>query len=695
MAIAEGGAQARLVRVFAICAVLAACGPPEATPGPRAQRSPDRTDVAGPRATQGSASAAGLRAPEGSASAAGPRATQGSASAAGPRATQGSASAAGPPATADVGAEAPRDGRLGDAVAPVAYDLTLEVDPARATFAGRVEIALTAAPGTRRIWLHADQLELRAATITVDGRRAPVAIEPAIGALHGFALAQPIAGAATLAIDYTGRVVDLSPGLPGDEEGLFRERLRGRWYLYSQAESSFARRIVPCFDEPRFKPAWRVTAIVPRGQVALGNAPVRAERARPDGRREVRFAEVAALPSYLLALAVGPFDVVAAGPVGRGRVPVRLAVAAGDGGRARAPELARVVTALERYLDAPLPLAKLDLVAVPAFFGAMENPGLITVESEILVGGRERAEVLAHELAHQWFGDAVTPAWWDHLWLSEAFATWLAAKVADELGLRRPPVIAHRARAAALAADAAPDARPLIHPVAAAATEPAFDALAYEKGAAVLAMFEQLDPAAFQRAVRGYLARHAGRAVTSEAFLAALADATSPALAAALASNLAHAGAPVVTVRCRDARITVDVADGVTLPVCLRYRDPPRAHDPAGDVRRCVLAGHAALAVAACPAWLVGNAGGRGYYRLADPLAAPLGPLTADELLAHGDDVIAALDHGELALPAALAEALRLAAGRDPDAGYAALAIARAIAGALVVPAIRPWTPRG
>jgi cytosol alanyl aminopeptidase len=656
VAFAVGGAQAACVRVIAICAALAACGGPDPAPRAAVASVPAHAVALVPGHDAGA-----------------------------------------------VALEPPPSARLAADVVPLRYELTLEVDPARDRFAGHVAITIAVAtPGTRRLWLHAAELEIARATLTTGGPGEPVTVLDGGAQLRGFALPRAVGPGepVTLTIDYTGHATDLGGRTGKDEEGLFRERAGGRWYLYSQSESSFARKIVPCFDEPRFKPAWQVTAIVPRGQVALGNAPVLDERARPDGRREVRFAEIAALPSYLLAIAVGPFELIDAGKLGKNHVPVRLAVMPGDGPRTAPARrvLPGIVDALERYLDQPLPLAKLDLVAVPAFFGAMENPGLITFETVVLVGGRELTSIAAHELAHQWFGNAVTPAWWDHLWLSEAFATWLADRVTDALGGARPPALVHRARAQALAADDELDAEPLVHPVEADDIEPAFDAIAYDKGAAVLAMFERfVGPDAFQAAVRGYVARNAGRAVTSQAFLDALAGASRPEVSAALATNLAHAGTPVVelAIRCGAApAIVASVRAGVTLPVCVRT--PP-------DARRCFLAGahtEQPLPAGGCPAWLVGNDGGRGYYRVAWPGAAavmpaswaPFAALSPDERLARGDDLAAAVQHGELAIPGALDQLTALARSRDPYGALAALAIARAI-DPLVTDPVRPaWT---
>ena len=588
---------------------------------------------------------------------------------------------------------------------PIAYDLTLELDPDKPSFRGHVAIRMAVtAPGTTQLWLHAVDLEIAGAKLQAGdhGEAVTVLAVDATSQMRGFALPYPVgAGTITLEIDYTGHVSDLSGRAGKEEEGLFRERAGGRWYLYSQSESVFARKIVPCFDEPRWKPAWRVTTIVPRDLVALANAPMVTDRATPDGRREVRFAELPSLPSYLLAVAVGPFDVVDAGKLGRAHTPARLAVLRGDGKRVALAvrQLPKIVDALERYIDAPLPLAKLDLVAVPQFFGAMENVGLITFDNAVLVGGRDLLRVTAHELAHQWFGNLVTPAWWDHLWLSEAFASWLGERVARSFGSAPPPVLAHRSRAQALEADDQLDARPLVHPITTSAdVESAFDAIAYEKGGALLGMFERfVGDATFQAAVRSYVVAHARTSVTSQAFIDALAKVTSRAVGASLASNLGYAGTPVVelTLRCGASPAVIAAArDDLTIPVCIRF---PAATD-AGTGRICFLAGASTevllTAVTGCPAWVVGNDGGRGYYRTVwrgVAPAAPLGLLSPDERLARGDAAAIAVRRGDLSLGSALAELTALAMTRDPYGELAALAIARAIDPLVADPARAAW----
>jgi alanyl aminopeptidase len=177
---------------------------------------------------------------------------------------------------------------------------------------------------------------------------------------------------------------------------LFRQQSGEHWYLFSQGESVFARRITPCFDEPRFKTPWRLTLVVPKQHAALANT--LEESVTVEGaKKRVRFAETPVMASYLLTIAVGPFDVVDAGTVGKQKIPVRVAVHAGAGKQVSvvASKLPAIVAALEAYVGEPLPLTKLDLVGVPQFFGAMENPGLITFEEPMLIGKASKQRAAA------------------------------------------------------------------------------------------------------------------------------------------------------------------------------------------------------------------------------------------------------------------------------------------------------------
>ncbi len=590
--------------------------------------------------------------------------------------------------------------RLPDGVAPLAYDLKLEIDPATPEFRGEVDISVHVGTATAQLWLHAGDLAITQARY--DGGRITAQV-PYPHQLLRLDLDHAVGpGTIVVHLAYTGSSTR-------DQEGLFRQRHDGAWFVFSQGESVFARQIVPCFDEPRFKVPWRVTLTVPGSQVALGNAPVAEDRTLPDGRHQVRFQEIAALPSYLLAVAVGPFVLIDGGTVGRAKIPFRIA--AWQGARPQAAfalEITpKLVAAFERYWNQPIPLAKLDLVAVPELFGAMEHPGLVTFDAGILLGDttddehrRRYIRVGAHELAHQWTGNLVTPAWWDDLWLSEAFATFLGDKISAELGGFDDAALRTQIdREGALDADA--DARPraLRHPIAAGDDiDETFDAIAYEKGAAVLSMFEHhIGADKLQAALRSYIAAHARGSVITSDFVTAIAAVSSPAIGQALASYVDHTGTPIVelAVQCGSPPVVVAHArDGVIVPLCVRY---PNSDGSLAVSRSCALVGDRTevplTAAAACPSWLIGNDEGRGYYQIAGHLLEPpLSATTPAERLAHGDDLAGAIRRGELAVPAAMSAIVGLAASRDPYALRAATTVARAV-DSLVDDAARPrWT---
>jgi peptidase M1-like protein len=581
--------------------------------------------------------------------------------------------------------------RLPDGIAPLAYDLRLEVDPEADGFTGHLEARVLVSAPTDHVWIHADELTITKARwdggslaqLPVDGDQ-----------MIAFGFGRTVGpGEVTLAFDYTGRTAH-------DEEGLFRQHVGDHWYLFSQGEPTFARRIAPCFDEPRWKTPWRVTLVVPGAQVALANMPAMHEQVLADGRRELAFAETPPIPSYLLAIAVGPFELVDAGTAGRAQLRVRVAALAGERDRVGvvAQRVPAIVDALEGYLDEPLPWPKLDLVVVPHLFGAMENPGLLTFDARVIVGDArspaftaEFVHVAAHELAHQWFGNLVTPSWWDDLWLSEAFASWLGERTVDTLGRSADGKLEQAtARARALEMDSGPTATPLRRKVI-ANDDPAssFDETAYDKGQAVLATFERwAGEDAFRTAVRAYLHAHRGGSTSSEDFMGALAAAASPEIAHALDGYVGHAGVPIadLALDCTAApKLVGHARDGLAIPMCLRVAGA------AAPV--CALVGdRTELPLASCPAWAQPTGG---YYVIAWTSARPADPphaqLAPADRVALGDDIAAAVRRGELPAVDAIPE-LRAVAGADLATAIAAMSIARAI-DPLVAEVDRPaWT---
>src|SRR6478609_6953301 len=327
--------------------------------------------------------------------------------------------------------------RLGDAVKPLAYELALKIDPRKEEFEGRVEIDVDIAQPRDFFWIGGTKLAVDSAVLTAGGQRFQAKAEIPDDYSIGLQFDRPVpAGRARLAITFSGRMSN------DETRGLFRQQDLGNWYAFTQFESDHARRAFPGFDEPQWKTPWNVTLTVPASDTAVGNSPMLSEQPAGDGWKQVRFATTPPLSSYLVALGVGPFDVVDGGKAGLKQTPLRYIVPRGRAAQARyaVQTTPRLVELLENYFGMPYPFDKLDSMVIPITtnFGAMENPGLITFRSGLLLATPDRedepfrktyAGVGAHEIAHQWFGDLVTMQWWDDVWLNESFATWMARKV--------------------------------------------------------------------------------------------------------------------------------------------------------------------------------------------------------------------------------------------------------------------------
>jgi cytosol alanyl aminopeptidase len=541
--------------------------------------------------------------------------------------------------------DSPADGeapalRLDGSVVPREYQLDLTLDPDRPDFRGRVTIPVQVQRPIRTIWLHGKNLQITKATVTA-GKETPAAVRLA-GELVALTLPEAIgAGSAQIQMEYVGQLPTT------EQEGLFRQSEDGRTYVFSQFEATGARLAFPCFDEPSYKVPWQVTVHVPDGLVALSNTlPDRESIA--GGVRTVAFARTRPLPSYLVALAVGPFDLVDLGRAGRNRIPLRIAVPKGRAAEAR---YARQVTgqlldAVERYFDIPYPYEKLDSVAMLSFPGAMENAGLITYGAKLLLAKPSEetpafkmlyASVAAHEIAHHWFGDLVTMAWWDDIWLNESFATFVADRVVDDWQKSWGVAVSRVERAQeAFKADSLMTARKVHNPIRQHNDIlGAFDSISYAKGGSLLDMFEGwMGRGGFQKAIHRYLRRHAFGNATSQDFIDALAAESRPEVAAAFAGFIDQGGIPLVNValecpagqppqlalsqeRFLPVGSRGSAAQTWSIPMCVGL--PGAAGGDPG--RQCFLfSGQQArvpLESPGCPAWIDANAGGGGYYRVA------------------------------------------------------------------------------
>jgi alanyl aminopeptidase len=604
-------------------------------------------------------------------------------------------------------AEAIPLGKLPDAVVPLHYALHLTVDPRQERFSGETRIRVRLAKPTDRIWLHAQHLDIASASATAaNGTRfdASARVHDDVGVLElKFARRLP-AQEIELALTY-------SAAFNAQLEGLYKVKVGDDSYAVTQMEPVSARYAFPGFDEPRFKTPFDVSLTVPKAEVAIANTLQKSESTSTDGQwKTLSFATTQPLPTYLIAFAVGPWDVVDAAPIPPDAVRNRPIPLRGIGPRGSAKRLAwvleqtpAIVKFYEDYTAQPYPFDKLDLLGAPDFSaGAMENAGLIVYRDAYLLldehsaadSYREVFNTHAHEVAHQWYGDLVTVPWWDDIWLNEAYATWAQAKATIALhpeyygGLE-----ALEAHLSAMHDDSLLSARKVRQPIFGRGDiETAFDDITYQKGAAILGMFEGwLGEDVFRHAMRSYLARHAFGSGSADDLIAAIAEVSGKgdALAKAMHSFLDQPGVPLIRseLACTDAKATITLTQSRYLPYGVLGKDAPRWGVPvcarfAGAGTQCFLLTQPTQTFAvegSCPAWYLPNADARGYYRYelasADmhALGAAVGQLSPAEQLVYADALASAFRRGGISAASVLDAMPQLADSPLPQVATALL----------------------
>ena len=581
-----------------------------------------------------------------------------------------------------------------DEVRPIRYRVDLTIIPDQDTFTGAIDIDLQFAKPASVLWLNAEKLEIKDATLTAGGEKFAAKIITKPNDYVGFAFNHPAGpGPATLHAAYQGATSRK------DQQGLFQMKDGDRWYVYSQFEAIYARRAFPCFDEPGYKVPWQLTLHIKKDQAGFSNTPIVSETDAGEGMKTVKFAETKPLPSYLVALAVGDMEVVDAGTAGKKNTRVRIVVPRGHAIEAKyaAETTPAIVNLLENYFGIPYAYDKLDEVAVPLFGGAMENAGMVTYGTGIILAKpdqdtpsrqREWVWVAAHELAHQWFGDLVTTAWWDDIWLNEGFASWTANKIVRQYHPEwHADIEALNSSQGAMQSDSLVSARKVRQPIASKDDIiNAFDSITYDKGAALMDMFESyMGRERFQAGIHRYLTKYAWRNATSAEFLAALAG-DDTRIAPAFSTFLDQPGVPLVTTAldCSggEAKLnlsqqrylplgSVGSADQIwEIPVCVRYAAGQ------SEARACELLSRKSDQLqlpqsGGCPAWVEANAAAVGYYfdlyegKLLDALLKnDAQVLTLPEKVALVGNVSSLTRNGKIALGRALALAPSLA--QDP-----------------------------
>jgi aminopeptidase N len=581
--------------------------------------------------------------------------------------------------------------RLPQTVVPSHYKLFLDASIAGQKFSGEENITVQVQQPTREIVLNSLGLEIALAEAAAGGlTQAAQVIYDQPNEMVRLTFAKPVpAGAASLHLKFSGK---LTAGL----RGLYLSKSARRQYAVTQFEGTYARMMFPSFDEPGFKATFDLFVIVDKGDTAISNGRIVSDEPLPGSdRHRLAFSTSPRMSTYLVALAIGDWQCLERTVDG---VPVRVCAEPEKKqyGQFALEAATQSIHFYNQWYGIKYPFEKLDMLAIPDYeWGGMENTASIFYRDTALLldeatvsvfSKRGHATVVAHEIAHQWFGDLVTAAWWDDIWLNEGFASWM----------ERKPVMAwhpewHMEEDEAAAAqqvigqDSLSAAR-AIHgdPRSSAEIKEMFDGITYEKGAAVLGMLESyVGPEVFRKGVNAYLQAHANGNATSADFWQAMARVSGKPVDKIMPTFVMQPGVPLLTVSgsCHTDHTPLQVeqerfylspsseeheADQPwQIPVCTR------AAQPWPSTCFLVTAKKQEVAINSC-SWQMANRNAKGYYRVLYPpenlmaiAAAAEKELTVPERITLVEDTWAMVRAGKEPVGVFLAMAQKLRADRN------------------------------
>ena len=526
--------------------------------------------------------------------------------------------------------------RLPDTAVPENYKLLFVPHLDRATFDGDETISIRVLKPTAEITLNAVDIDFHDVTITSGGNTQTAKVMPEKDKEMVVLTVRSTlaAGPATIHIVYSGTLNDEMRGfyLGKDDQG--------RKYAATQFESTDARRAFPSFDEPAYKATFEISAVAPKDQVAISNQKVISDTPGPGDSHTVRFATTAKMSSYLAALVVGHFEYIEGEADG---IPIRVYSTPGkkDMGQFALETAEHVLSYYDRYFNIKYPYGKLDLVGLPDFSaGAMENTGCITFR-EVLLQIDEKhgsvdlkktiASVIAHEMAHQWFGDLVTMKWWDDVWLNEGFATWMSSKPIEawkpEWHFDLDDVINADNT---LNTDSLANTRP-IHQRAETPDQilELFDSIAYGKAAAVLRMLESyLGEETFRAGVNSYIQRYQYANATAADFWDAQARTSKKPVDRIMPTFVDQAGVPMIDIKSQCIGSSTKVSaeqrryfynrEKFQAPGDELWEVPLCMKGSADSSAKCELLTkkEGDFTLPGCSTWVLGNADATGYYRV-------------------------------------------------------------------------------
>jgi len=585
--------------------------------------------------------------------------------------------------------------QLSGNVIPQAYRINIRMDPDANQFNGEVEIDVDIEKPTDKIWLHGKEMNVNSAVAITGDQQTILNFTELSAADAPSGISYLTSDSILPAGETTLKLVYETPYNQALNSA-YQVKRDGDAYIVTQFEPLGARQAFPSFDEPKYKVPFTLSITAPPDDFVYANTPETQVTKLDDGWIKHDFATTRPLPTYLVAFGAGPYDVVDFGNIPPNDIrkrPIRLrGIAAKGEGIRMTYALANtdgILSALEEYFGTEYPYEKLDLIAAPNYaFGAMENPGAIVYRESLLLldadaplsQKRSYARVHAHELAHQWFGDLVTPVWWEDIWLNEAFATWMGNK---SLTMWKPDGnfdnVTLNASLDAMNIDTLSTTRKVREPLKRSENVmDQFDGITYRKGGGVLSMFESfVGEEKFRDGVRLHMERYADGVATGDDFFQSIADGSENAdVVPAMKSFVDQPGLPLISSSMKCETDGVDI-EGLTELDFTQSRYAPLGSDTQqgqswqipvcakfgyGDetVKQCTLLKNKRTTIipnhksGKCADWVTLNADGAGYYRFTmdseawNNLLSNLDKLNTREVLTVQDSLLAAFRADEV-----------------------------------------------
>lgn len=578
--------------------------------------------------------------------------------------------------------------QLPSTVVPQEYRLDMIIDPDADTMSGTVAIDVEITEATNKIWLHGKNMTVPEANIAYESgdsfdvvfTELPASDAPS-GIAHLTSDDTLPAGRATITMTYE---TPYNQAL----NSAYQVKRGDDAYIVTQFEPLGAREAFPSFDEPKYKVPFTLSITSPDDDFVFANTPEVETSTDQAGWVKHQFAKTRPLPTYLIAFGAGPYDVNDWGDISPNAVRARpiqqrgiTAKGSGEDIQYGLDNTNGILTALEVYFGSEYPYEKLDIIAAPDYaFGAMENPGAIVYreylmlmdENSSLSQRRAYARVHAHELAHQWFGNLVTPVWWEDIWLNEAFATWMGNK---SLTMWKPGEydnVTLNASLGAMNIDTLSTTRKVREPLARSENVmDQFDGITYRKGGGVLSMFESyLGEEAFRDGVRLHMKRYADDVATGDDFFQSIADGSgNPDVVNAMKSFVDQPGLPLLnaSMSCADGKAELSLSQSRyaplgsktqqgqswQIPVCAKF-----IYTDGSTSKSCELLKDkvttTSVSVDSCPVAMTPNENGAGYYRFTldsegwSSLIKNIEHLNVREVLTMQDSLLAAYRAGEV-----------------------------------------------